>query len=57
MKPDKSPGSDGLTSEFFKVFYLKIVTYVLRSINHGYTCGQLLVTQKQDFISCIQKGR
>ena len=56
MKPNKSPGSDGFTSEFFEVFWPKIGTYVLCSINHGYTCGELSVTQKQGIISCIPNG-
>ena len=33
MKNNKSPGTDGYSCEFFKVFWKKIGNFVLRSIN------------------------
>ena len=33
MKSDKSPGSDGFTSEFFKVFWKRLGPFVTRSLN------------------------
>ena len=35
MKSDKSPGSDGFTSEFFKVFWKRLGPFVTRSLNYG----------------------
>jgi hypothetical protein len=56
MKNEKSPGSDGSTSEFFKFFWNNLVKYVFRTINYGYKTGQLSITQKQGIITCIPKG-
>ena len=33
MKSNKSPGIDGFTSEFFKVFYSKLQYFITNSIN------------------------
>ena len=35
MKNDKSPGSDGFTAEFFKVFWIDIGKFIHWSINFG----------------------
>lgn len=55
MKNDKSPGSDGFTTEFFKVFWKDIGTFLVRSINCGFEQGELSVTQKEGIITCIPK--
>ncbi len=36
MKNDKSPGSDGFTAEFFKVFWNKLGPFIVRSINYTF---------------------
>jgi hypothetical protein len=56
LKNEKSPGSDGFTSEFFKFFWNNLGTFVIRSINYGYKTGQLSITQKQGIVACIPKG-
>ena len=55
MKNDKSPGLDGFTAEFYKLFWIDIGTFVLRSLNYAYRFGQLSVTQKQGVITCLPK--
>ena len=55
MKNGKSPGLSGFSAEFFKVFWKQQGVFVLRSLNHGYTIGELSITQKQGTISCIPK--
>ena len=40
---------------FLKVFWKQLGFFVLRSINNGYSTGQLSTTQKQGIITCIPK--
>ena len=56
MKNNKSPGSDGYTTEFFKFFWLDLGIFLTRSINYGYFKEELSVTQKRGIITCIPKG-
>ena len=56
MKNNKSPGSDGYTSEFFKFFWQDLKHFIIRSLNEGYRNGELSITQKQGIIICIPKG-
>ena len=56
MKNNKSPGSDGFTTEFIKFFWNDIGYFVVRSINHGYKSGELSATQKEGVIVCLPKG-
>ena len=56
MKNNKSPGSDGFTTEFFKFFWKEIGNYLVKSINFGFINGELSVTQKEGIITCIPKG-
>jgi hypothetical protein len=41
MKNEKSPGSNGFTSEFFKFFLNNLENFFFQSINYGYKTGQL----------------
>ena len=55
MNNDRSPGSDGFSAEFFKFFWKKIGTSVVRSLNYGFQEGKLSVTQREGIITCIPK--
>ena len=43
MKNGKSPGLSGFNADFFKVFLKQLGVFVLRSLNHGYTIGELSI--------------
>ena len=55
MSNNKSPGSDGFSSEFLKMFWKELGHFIVRSLNYGYDCGELSITQKQGIITCIPK--
>ena len=55
MKNNKSPGTDGYSCEFFKVFWNKIGIFVMRSVNYSYEIGELSLVQKQGIITLIPK--
>ena len=55
MKNNKSPGSDGYTADFFKVFWNQLGHFVVRSINYGYKNKELSITQKEGIITVIHK--
>ena len=51
----KTPGSDGLPAEFYKMFWNDIADFLLVSINYAYQIGQLSVFQKRGIIKRIPK--
>ena len=55
MECNKTPGSDGLPAEFYKVFWNDIADFFLKSINQAYHAGQLSVTQRRGIIKLIPK--
>ena len=56
MSNGKSPGSDGFSVEFFKCFWRRLGPLVLRSLNEGFTKGELSNSQKEGVIICIPKS-
>ena len=55
-KNGKSPGSDGFSYEFYKVFFKDISWFLLRSINFAYEHGTLSPTQRYGIITLLPKG-
>ena len=54
MKSNKSPGSDGIPMEFYKMFWADI-HLMLTYLNHAYEIGELSATQKRGILSLIFK--
>ena len=46
----KSPGSDGITAEFYKIFWNDINQFYVNLINYSYQCGELTELQNQSII-------
>ena len=55
MKKNKSPGSDGLTSEFYQFFWIDIKHILLASLNYALQNGKLSTDQKRGIISLLPK--
>ncbi len=55
MKNNKSPGSDGLTVEFYKIFWNDIKRYYVNSINYAFENGTLSELQNQGVLTLIPK--
>ena len=55
MQNNKSSRSDGITVEFYKIFWNTIKQYYIRSINYSFEAGSLTELQKQSIITLIPK--
>ena len=55
MAPDKSPGTDGIPAEFYKVLWRDIADDLLDAINYGFEKGQLSMSQRRGIIKLIPK--
>ena len=55
MECNKTPGSDGLPAEFYRIFWNDISDYLLNSFHYAYLRGQLSVSQKRGIIKLIPK--
>ena len=55
MGSNKSPGSDGLSKEFYICFFDEIITHLLDALNLAFDQGQLSNFQRQAMITSIEK--
>ena len=55
MQNNKSPGSDGITTEFYKLFWNDIKIYLINSLNYSLQIGELTELQKQGVITLLPK--
>ena len=55
MAPNKSPGSDGLPAEFYKVFWEDIKQFLLSALNFAHAKGCLSTTQRRGLITLVPK--
>ena len=53
MKNQKSPGSDGITVEFYKLFWNDVKEFYINSINYSFQTGSLTDLQKQSIITLL----
>ena len=57
MKKNKSPGSDGLSVEFYQAFWNDLKDLVLKSLNTAYETGKLSKSQRKSFLSLMFKKK
>lgn len=57
MKNGSSPGLDGLTTEFYKVFWVKVRDIVVQSYNVSFQNGHLSHTQTAAVLTLLHKGK
>ena len=55
MNNNKSPGTDGITCEFYKLFWNDVGKYLISSLNYSYSIGKLTALQKQSIITLLPK--
>ena len=55
MESDKTPGTDGLPAEFYKVFWKDISSFLISALNYAFDSGCLSVTQRRGVIKLIPK--
>ena len=55
MHSDKTPGTDGLPAEFYKVFWKDISLFLISALNYAFESGNLSVTQRRGVIKLIPK--
>ena len=51
----KSPGTDGLTAEFYSFFWDLLSDTMVNSFNYGFQKGELAISQRQSIIRLIPK--
>ena len=52
---NKSPGTDGLTAEFYLRFWNELGKVMVDSFNYAFTTGLLSISQRQGIIRLIPK--
>ena len=55
FKNNRTPGNDGLTVEFYKMFWENIGKMLVDCLNYSYKLGELSTTQKQALIILLEK--
>ena len=53
----KSPGTDGLTAEFYLKFWELLGQELVDSLNYAFEIGELPISQKRGIITLIPKKR
>ena len=55
FKNEKSPGTDGLPAEFYKLFWKEIHREMINSFNFAFDSGTLSISQRRGIITLIPK--
>ena len=55
MPIDKSPGLDGITTNFYKIFWIDIKSFLFDNYSYSIENGELSDSQRRGLLSLIQK--
>ena len=55
LPKNKTPGTEGLTAEFYIFFWDKLNMFLVNSFNFGFQKGELSISQRQSMIRLIPK--
>ena len=55
MESGKSPGTDGIPGEFYKVFWDDLSPFLVAALNSSFTQGHLSISQRRGLITLIPK--
>ena len=55
MESGKSPGTDGIPAEFYKVFWDDLSPFLVAAFNLSFTQGHLSISQRRGLITLIPK--
>ena len=55
MESAKSPGTDGIPAEFYKVFWDDLSPFLVATLNSSFTQGNLSISQRRGLITLIPK--
>ena len=57
MNTGSSPGPDGLSTEFYRLFWIELRDIVVKSFNKSFNTGSLSYTQTSAILTLIHKGK
>ena len=55
MESGKSPGTDGLPAEFYKIFWNDVSTFLIDALNMSFSKGYLSISQRRGLITLLPK--
>ena len=55
MESGKSPGTDGLPAEFYKIFWNDVSTFLIDALNMSFSKGYLSISQRRGLITLLTK--
>ena len=55
MESGKSPGTDGLPAEFYKMFWNDVSTFLMDALNMSFSKGYLSISQRRGLITLLPK--